>query len=363
MKPNPHRRDAMVVMAATLAACTNLTPQKSAGSLLSTTYDQRMTDAVIRLDWLLMEALGSRIDRLRGQRLSPYFVARAEALLNFGMEEYQENDETGITDWALNAALADVVALESKDDMVYRLSLPALSAAGLQRIDLWKLALQAKTNPSNLACAGEQIARLEVALVEYGHEQFEADKGLNEHDHAKPYVPLVTALADELIRAIDSCQPVASKSGAGLPAPAGPATGPFNPVNALDSGSELPSRLLFTILFAFDEFAESGVTVGGRADLDRFAQNLSRHNGRWRKLLITGHADRLGLSSYNLPLSLKRAQMVAQYLMQRHGLAPERLETHGLGATRPVAYCTGPVTEALRACLQPNRRVEIEVLL
>ena len=99
----------------------------------------------------------------------------------------------------------------------------------------------------------------------------------------------------------------------------------------------------------------------GRAQLDAFGAALAHDPASWQRLVITGHTDRLGRHDYNLKLSQCRAETVRDYMQRKSGLAADRLESHGLGAMQPVTFCTGPVNDALKACLQPNRRVEIEV--
>ena len=69
----------------------------------------------------------------------------------------------------------------------------------------------------------------------------------------------------------------------------------------------------------------------------------------------------MGSDSYNLALSQQRADTVRQYLIAQ-GIAAGLIQAHGAGKQQPVKECahTGS-REALIACLQPNRRVEIEV--
>ncbi len=77
---------------------------------------------------------------------------------------------------------------------------------------------------------------------------------------------------------------------------------------------------------------------------------------------ITGYTDYLGSDSYNLALSQQRADAVRQYLIAQ-GVATGLIQAHGAGKQQPVkevARAPGS-REALDACLQPNRRVEIEV--
>ncbi len=72
-------------------------------------------------------------------------------------------------------------------------------------------------------------------------------------------------------------------------------------------------------------------------------------------LRISGHTDSTGSSSYNQELSERRAQAVANFLVQR-GVDRSRLRVVGYGKSRPVST---NVTEEGR---QQNRRVEIDIL-
>ncbi len=71
------------------------------------------------------------------------------------------------------------------------------------------------------------------------------------------------------------------------------------------------------------------------------------------KLLIEGHTDNVGDFDANMKLSKDRAAAVKSYLVDKKGIAADRLETMGQGESRPVADND---TEEGRA---KNRRVEI----
>ncbi|WP_026611721.1 OmpA family protein [Methylocaldum szegediense] len=71
------------------------------------------------------------------------------------------------------------------------------------------------------------------------------------------------------------------------------------------------------------------------------------------KVLIVGHTDGKGAFDYNLSLSQRRAQAVADTLVSAHGIARDRLTPAGAGMLAPVA---SNKTEEGRA---KNRRVEI----
>ncbi len=73
------------------------------------------------------------------------------------------------------------------------------------------------------------------------------------------------------------------------------------------------------------------------------------------KVEIQGHTDNIGSAAYNMQLSLRRAQAVADYLV-KHGISPARLKVKGYGFTRPVASNDTPEGRAL------NRRVQLKPL-
>ncbi len=67
---------------------------------------------------------------------------------------------------------------------------------------------------------------------------------------------------------------------------------------------------------------------------------------------VLGHTDNTGKEDYNLTLSSQRAEVVAEFLLDR-GVDPERVNFVGMGSSQPVLPNTTP--EGRRK----NRRVEI----
>ena len=70
------------------------------------------------------------------------------------------------------------------------------------------------------------------------------------------------------------------------------------------------------------------------------------------KVKIFGHTDSDGDDTKNMDLSKRRAASVKVELAKSFGVNADRLETDGLGESKPVAPNDTPVNKAL------NRRVE-----
>ena len=79
-------------------------------------------------------------------------------------------------------------------------------------------------------------------------------------------------------------------------------------------------------------------------------------------IVAVGHTDRLGNEDYNKKLSVKRAEAVKSYLVSAKGVDPSNVFVDGKGETDPVTgtTCRGKGSKLI-ACLQPDRRVEIEI--
>jgi len=73
------------------------------------------------------------------------------------------------------------------------------------------------------------------------------------------------------------------------------------------------------------------------------------------QLQIFGHADEVGSDDYNLALSERRAQAVADYMVSA-GLSEEIMTVRGLGESMPLAEGDTPEAHAR------NRRVEIGII-
>lgn len=81
-------------------------------------------------------------------------------------------------------------------------------------------------------------------------------------------------------------------------------------------------------------------------------------------IIAVGHADRFGTDAYNQKLSERRAAAVKDYLVGK-GIEANRVYTEGKGEKQPVTkpdQCKGPKSKKVIECLQPDRRVEIEII-
>ncbi len=111
-------------------------------------------------------------------------------------------------------------------------------------------------------------------------------------------------------------------------------------------------------------FATDNATLKpeGQAVIDREVVSRIREVNNLELVLVTGHTDRMGSQEYNQKLSERRAAAVAAYLAAK-GVPRGKIETLGMGKTQPVpgVKCDMTNRKALVACLQPHRRVEVEV--
>ena len=122
-----------------------------------------------------------------------------------------------------------------------------------------------------------------------------------------------------------------------------------------------PRRVSFAAdaLFGFDQ---SALRPDGKTALDSFARDLA--GTRFELIVVEGHTDRLGSTAYNQRLSMQRAEAVKDYLVSSGGFEAARISTAGLGETSPsqAGECLASLPMAdLRACLQPDRRVDVDV--
>lgn len=114
-------------------------------------------------------------------------------------------------------------------------------------------------------------------------------------------------------------------------------------------------------LFAFDKSGTADMLPGGRKQLDELAAQLKGQYKRFDTITVIGHTDRLGGDAYNQALSIARAATVRDYLIAQ-GLPQSALRAFGVGKTQPLVQCADSLQRTpLIACLQPNRRVELEV--
>ncbi len=112
-------------------------------------------------------------------------------------------------------------------------------------------------------------------------------------------------------------------------------------------------------LFRFNGSSMSDMLPGGRAELDRLAEQL-KGMGSNAHMRVVGHTDRLGSDAYNQNLSQRRAQTVRDYLVGR-GVPAANISAMGVGKSQPAVQCSNRNRQALIDCLQPNRRVDVAI--
>ncbi|MFC7297392.1 outer membrane protein OmpA [Herminiimonas aquatilis] len=104
---------------------------------------------------------------------------------------------------------------------------------------------------------------------------------------------------------------------------------------------------------AFFDFDKATLKPEGKAKLDDLASKLNSLN--LEVIIAVGHTDSVGSDAYNQKLSIRRAEAVKGYLVNK-GVDAKRVYTEGKGEKQPVA------TNKTAAGRAQNRRVEIEVV-
>jgi OOP family OmpA-OmpF porin len=169
------------------------------------------------------------------------------------------------------------------------------------------------------------------------------------------WTPADAALPCDAVRVVSVPPPpvaVVQPAPIAAPAPTPLVVAPAPPPPVIEQIS-LSSDVLF-------EFDKAELRPTGREKLDEIADRLKGANVQ--QILAVGHADRIGNENYNKKLSAERADAVRAYLTQK-GVEPTKVRTEGRGEEQPVTagQCKGVTGQKLISCLQPDRRVDIEV--
>jgi OOP family OmpA-OmpF porin len=173
---------------------------------------------------------------------------------------------------------------------------------------------------------------------------------------------------DRIARAELPPPPVAVAPPEPKPEPAPPPVATVAPAPA-PAVVEPPRPVIQKLTLSTDvlfDFGKAELRDSGKARLDQLASEIK--DADVDEIVAVGHADRIASDDYNQKLSEARAQAVKDYLAQQ-GAKSNVITAEGKGESQPV---TGDgckklgaergSNQKLIACLQPDRRVEIEVL-
>ena len=120
-----------------------------------------------------------------------------------------------------------------------------------------------------------------------------------------------------------------------------------------------PEKITFSADALFD-FDKAVLKIKGKQSLDNLIVKLGKV--KYDVIVAVGYTDRIGSEDYNKKLSLKRAEAVKSYLVATHSVDPRIVFVDGKGEANPIigTTCRGK-GKKLIDCLQPDRRVEIEI--
>ena len=146
------------------------------------------------------------------------------------------------------------------------------------------------------------------------------------------------------------------------PEPAASVPAPVVATPVVVAPAPKPTRVTFSAdsFFGFDQ---SKLMPEGKEQLDQFVQKLK--GTQYSSISVTGYSDRIGPQPYNMSLSKRRAEAVKKYLVDVDGIDAAKITATGKDGEDPVTkpdQCVGnKITKKLIVCLQPDRRVVVEV--
>ena len=142
---------------------------------------------------------------------------------------------------------------------------------------------------------------------------------------------------------------------------------PAQPLVPPNLGPDKPAftkiNLQAETLFDFDKAV---LRPDGKKTLDDEVVAKMKQYPEVEVVLVTGHADRIGSDKYNQNLSERRANAAKDYIVSQ-GINSSRIETSAKGESEPLVDCKDVKgaesrrNKKLVECLQPNRRVLVEV--
>lgn len=314
----------------------------------------RVTEDRILADRRTLEAVQQRLRKLNeaGIAQGNYSLAKAQCWLDTAKTQYHENDRTGYIEESLTEAVRIAQALEADKSARAGYETPLVARSSKLREDLWAQLAAFKNQPAGMICNARTVACAEVRLVRAGH----ADEQTGWRQ-ATPHIQMVEdALRTAKIQADSCAQPVPPAqlaARAAVPAPVAIVSAPET--------SKETYVLLTDTLFRFDKSGADDMLPGGLQRLADVARRLKAYKSI-QTLTVVGHTDRLGSDEYNDRLSDARAKTVQAHLASL-GVKSVSSNAEGKGKRDPASQgCSSSASRAQQiACLQPDRRVTIEV--
>lgn len=149
------------------------------------------------------------------------------------------------------------------------------------------------------------------------------------------------------------------------PKPAPPPPAPEKPKPEPEKPKPVAEKVTFAADVLFD-FDKAVIKPEGKSKLDDLRNKVKGIN--LEVIIAIGHADTIGSDAYNQRLSVRRAESIKAYLVST-GVEANRVYTEGKGEKQPVTAgrCKNMGQEhrsnkKMVECLQPDRRVEVEVI-
>lgn len=362
---NLFRRPAILLLgvmaAATLTGCSsavvkNETPGPASQSTGLNTQQARITDERILSDRRTIDAIQQRLRKLSesGVPQNSYPLAKAQCWLDTAKSQYHENDRSGYVEESMTEAVKITQALEADKTAKAGFDTPLVARSSLLRNDLWAQLTSFKNQPATLTCNAKTVACAEVRLVRAGHANEQTG-----WRQATPWVLMVEDAVRQAKTEAASCVQQAQISAKTAVVPAAP-TSPAA-LAAAQVISKETYVLLTDTLFKFDKSGSEDMIPGGLQRLADVAQRLKAFRSI-QTLTVLGYTDRLGSDDYNDKLSEARAKTVQAYL-ESLGVKSGASVAQGKGKRDPVSKdcSTSASREQQIACLQPDRRVTIEV--
>jgi outer membrane protein OmpA-like peptidoglycan-associated protein len=297
-----------------------------------------------------LSSLQARLDLLAAQDSSDceanYAANKTQAWINFGRYAAAEQLPRPVQSAAASHAEALLESLTQHTGPV--LDTPELPRARHVRDDLWR-GIDAVKHDARRCAAPKMTAFCEVELAWVDYEA-----GAGGWQHVDPYVRI----------AEDYCLTAMRATPVSAPGPATPALAAAPPEPAAASAEPARTQRTLIVLFPHDRSRRADIRRPGHAELKRLAGEIGRLPAGTRVLLV-GNADLTGHDGYNLRLSTRRARSVAREL-EALGVPRAAISIAARGSSEPVVQCPAHADAGERRrylqCLEPNRRVVIEVV-